>query len=93
MWTTTTPTPQWDFGTSKQYPVLKYGGHNIYRQGRPRPDPEPEEYVAPPIVYNLNIRSNVRCCKGQHNGLVKFRPVPLDDDQIVAAVPAGPIGQ
>ena len=54
------PDDPWDFGTSRQYPVLKYGGHDIYKQGRPRPVTEPEEYVAPPIVYNLNIRFSVR---------------------------------
>ena len=28
----------WDFGTSSQYPVLKYGGHSLVAQGRPPTD-------------------------------------------------------
>ena len=28
----------WDFGTSSQYPVLKYGGHSLAAQGRPVTD-------------------------------------------------------
>ncbi len=28
----------WDFGTSSQYPVLKYGGHSLVAQGRPATD-------------------------------------------------------
>ena len=28
----------WDFGTSSQYPVLKYGGHSLLAQGRPPTD-------------------------------------------------------
>ena len=56
----------WDFGTDTEYPSLKYGGHRICTQhGRecppdPEPETEPDEYVAPPIVYNLNIRFNVK---------------------------------
>ena len=25
----------WDFGTNAQYPVLRYGGHDVNRQRRP----------------------------------------------------------
>ena len=63
------PDDPWDFGASRQHPVLKYGGHNIYRQGRPDPDPEPEEYVTRPIVYNLNIRFNVNGLTLDEQGL------------------------
>ena len=57
------PDDPWDFGTDTEYPSLKYGGHRICKQhGRecPEPETEPTEYVAPPIVYNLNIRFNVK---------------------------------
>ena len=61
----TEPDDPWDFGTDTEYPSLKYGGHRICKQhGRECPEPgtetEPTEYVAPPIVYNLNIRFNVK---------------------------------
>ena len=53
----------WDFGAAFQYPVLKYGGQDIYRQGRvlPAEPAEPEAPAeAPPIIYNLNIRFDAR---------------------------------
>ena len=59
----------WDFGTARQYPILKYqrDKRSIARQRarqprvtQYRPKPEPVPYVAPPIVYNLNIRFNVK---------------------------------
>ena len=53
----------WDFGNAREYPILKYGRDElrIARQRGEAPAPEePEEYVAPPIVYNLNIRFNVK---------------------------------
>ena len=53
----------WDFGNNREYPILKYGRNEerIARQrGEAPPPEEPEEYVAPPIVYNLNIRFNVK---------------------------------
>ncbi len=60
--TTGTDDP-WDFGAAFQYPVLKYGGQDIYRQGRvlPAEPAEPEAPAeAPPIIYNLNIRFDAR---------------------------------
>ena len=55
----------WDFGAASDYPKLKYG-----RLAEPFEAPgctpveravaEEEEYVTPPIVYNLNIRFSVR---------------------------------
>ena len=60
----------WDFGTGAQYPILTWR-HDVLSQRRQRapqpritqyelpPEPAPE-YVAPPIVYNLNIRFNVK---------------------------------
>ena len=66
----------WDFGTSADYPILTWGhsARSIELQREPQPtateyvpsyeeqieQEEPEEYVAPPIVYNLNIRFNVK---------------------------------
>ena len=48
----------WDFGDSCQYPALKLGGRSLARQRAK--DPVCPPYVAPPIVYNLNIRFNVK---------------------------------
>ena len=56
------PDAPWDFGDRCQYPVLDWGGHDpaAQRAGDDPCPPEPAEYVAPPIVYNLNIRFSVR---------------------------------
>ena len=56
------PDAPWDFGDRCQYPVLDWGGHDLeaQRAGDDPCPPEPAEYVAPPIVYNLNIRFSVR---------------------------------
>ena len=53
----------WDFGNAREYPILKYGRDELRiarQRGEAPPPEEPEEYVAPPIVYNLNIRFNVK---------------------------------
>ena len=62
----------WDFGDACQYPVLSFGGHTAAAQrvndaacppsagGETGGDGGEQEYVAPPIVYNLNIRFSVR---------------------------------
>ena len=60
----------WDFGDACQYPVLSFGGHTAAAQRvndaacPPSAGGETgggeQEYVAPPIVYNLNIRFSVR---------------------------------
>ena len=54
----------WDFGNAREYPILKYGRDELRictQHGRECPsETEPDEYVAPPIVYNLNIRFNVK---------------------------------
>ena len=52
----------WDFGAAFQYPALKYGDQDIYRQGRVRPPTTPtgQAVELPPIIYNLNIRFDAR---------------------------------
>ena len=60
----------WDFGDACQYPVLSFGGHAAAAQRVNDAACPPgaggetgggeQEYVAPPIVYNLNIRFSVR---------------------------------
>ena len=57
------PDAPWDFGDRCQYPVLEWAGHDPadQRAGDDTCPVEGEtEYVAPPIVYNLNIRFSVR---------------------------------
>ena len=54
------PDRPWRFGDRCQYPALAIGGHRPSRQRANDPPCAAAEYVAPPIVYNLNIRSNVR---------------------------------
>ena len=50
----------WDFGTGAQYPILTWR-HDALSQRRQRAnDPVCLPYVAPPIVYNLNIRFSVK---------------------------------
>ena len=54
------PDRPWRFGDRCQYPALAIGGHCPSRQRANDPPGAAAEYVAPPIVYNLNIRFNVR---------------------------------
>ena len=54
------PDRPWHFGDRCQYPALAIGGHRPSRQRANDPPCADAEYVAPPIVYNLNIRFNVR---------------------------------
>ena len=54
------PDRPWRFGDRCQYPALAIGGHRPSRQRGNAPPCAAAEYVAPPIVYNLNIRSNVK---------------------------------
>ena len=50
----------WHFGSSSNYPTLDPDEHQAGECPGPNCPTEPEEYVAPPIVYNLNIRFNVK---------------------------------
>ena len=54
------PDRPWRFGDRCQYPALAISGHRPSRQRANDPPCAAAEYVAPPIVYNPNIRSNVR---------------------------------
>ena len=51
----------WHFGDACQYPALNLSRRSLARQrANDPPCPTTDEYVAPPIVYNLNIRFSVK---------------------------------